>query len=572
MSKIIGIDLGTANIRTAVVEGGQPVLIKDAAGNRSTPSLVSFTDSGERLTGREAGRLAAIGADQPVISVMRKLGTAETISAGGKEYCPERLCAMLLESVKETAESYLGEKVSQAVVSVPDFFSIRQRRAVVDAGRIAGLEVLRIISGTAAAAMACGFGKEESSKVLVYSLGGGSFSVSVVEAGDGIFEVLGTNGSLALGGDDFDRRIVSYAAEQFRKQSGTDLLQDRIALRRLKEAAERARIELSSANEAYISLPYIAAGPKHLDVTLTRTVFNALTADLVNATMELVHKTLKDTDLNADQIDRVILAGGCTRIPAVRDAVRMAVDKEPFGSVNPDECAVLGAAVQGGVLNGDIKNVLLLDVIPMSLGLETEGHVFSEVIDRNTLIPVSRTRIFSTEEDNQTTADIHVLQGGRPAAAENISLGRYRLSGVAPAPKGVPRIEVTFTVDSSGILNVSAGGGECRLTVTESMGLAESEIARYAAEEQIYLAKKSRLREEGEVLNRADSLIREAEKILQEYGATLSAEDSSMIRSETDAFRKVREGGNAAVVRSVMESFTGELYAVLGRLYRQQNK
>ena len=572
MSKIIGIDFGTTNCRVAVMEGGEPVVIACADGNRAMPSAVSLTGDGGRLTGRDAVRQAVISADRTVLSVKRSLGTAKTVSAGGKAYYPQHICAMILEKAKETAEFYLGEKVSQAVISVPACFSNRQRRAVMDAGRIAGLEVLRLISEPSAAALAYGLSREEHGKILVYGLGGGAFNVSIVEIGDGMFEVLAAGGSPALGGDDFDQRIAGYAAEQFRSQCGIDLKQDVTAARRLKEAAENARIELSSVTAANISLPFIAAdadGPKHLDVTLTRAKFNELTVDLVEKTMELTRRVLKDAGLRADEIDRVVLAGGCTRIPAVQDAVRKLTGREPSGGVNPDECVAVGAAIQGGVVSGEVDGVLLLDVTPMSFGLETEGNVFTKLIDRNTSLPVIRTQVFSTAKDGQTTVEIHVLEGEQPTAGDNISLGRFRLTGIAPAPRGVPQIEVAFDIDCSGRLNVSAAdkatGRKYPVALTESAGLSETEIAQCAAEEKTYREKRAKLREDSETLNQADDLLRQAEKLLRETGGRLSAEDRNMLRAETDAFRKIRESGSAAGIRSGMESFTQKVYAVLSR-------
>ena len=446
MSKIIGIDLGTTNSCVAVMEGGQPVVIANAEGSRTTPSVVAFTKDGERLIGQVAKRQAVTNPDRTVISIKREMGTSYKVNIDGKQYTPQDISAMVLSKMKETAESYLGEKVTQAVITVPAYFNDSQRQATKDAGRIAGLEVLRIINEPTAASLAYGLDKEENQKILVYDLGGGTFDVSILDIGDGVFEVLSTNGNTRLGGDDFDQRIIDYVAEQFKKDNGIDLKQDKIACQRLKEAAEKAKIELSGTTTANINLPFITAdatGPKHLDVTLTRAKFDELTRDLVDATVEPMRKALKDAGLSVDQINKVILVGGSTRIPAVQDAVKKVTGKEPFKGINPDECVAIGAAIQGGVLGGEVKDVLLLDVTPLSLGLETEGHIFTRLIDRNTTIPTSKSQVFSTAADGQTTVEIHVLQGERQMAYDNNTLGRFQLTGIAPAPRGVPQIEVT---------------------------------------------------------------------------------------------------------------------------------
>ncbi len=459
MSKIIGIDLGTTNSCVAVMEGGQPTVIANAEGSRTTPSVVAFTKDGERLIGQVAKRQAVTNPERTVISIKREMGTSYKVNIDGKQYTPQDISAMILTKMKETAESYLGEKVTQAVITVPAYFNDSQRQATKDAGRIAGLEVLRIINEPTAASLAYGLDKEENQKILVYDLGGGTFDVSILDIGDGVFEVLSTNGNTRLGGDDFDQRIIDYVADQFRKENGIDLKQDKIACQRLKEAAEKAKIELSGTTTANINLPFITAdatGPKHLDVTLTQAKFNELTADLVDATVEPMRKALKDAGLTVDQINKVILVGGSTRIPAVQEAVKKVTGKEPFKGINPDECVAIGAAIQGGVLGGEVKDVLLLDVTPLSLGLETEGHIFTKLIERNTTIPTSKSQVFSTAADGQTTVEIHVLQGERQMAYDNKTLGRFQLTGIAPAPRGVPQIEVTFSIDNNGIVNVSA--------------------------------------------------------------------------------------------------------------------
>ena len=577
MSKIIGIDLGTTNSCVAVMEGGQPTVIANAEGSRTTPSVVAFTKDGERLIGQVAKRQAVTNPDRTVISIKREMGTSYKVNIDGKQYTPQDISAMILTKMKETAESYLGEKVSQAVITVPAYFNDSQRQATKDAGRIAGLEVLRIINEPTAASLAYGLDKEENQKSLVYDLGGGTFDVSILDIGDGVFEVLSTNGNTRLGGDDFDQRIIDYVAEQFKKENGIDLKQDKIAAQRLKEAAEKAKIELSGTTTANINLPFITAdatGPKHLDVTLTQAKFNELTADLVEATVEPMRKALKDAGLTVDQINKVILVGGSTRIPAVQEAVKKVTGKEPFKGINPDECVAIGAAIQGGVLGGEVKDVLLLDVTPLSLGLETEGHIFTKLIERNTTIPTSKSQVFSTAADGQTTVEIHVLQGERQMAYDNKTLGRFQLTGIAPAPRGVPQIEVTFSIDNNGIVNVSAKdkatGNEQQITITASTNLSEEEINQRVKEAEQFAEQDKKRKEEVETLNHADSLIYETEKTLRENGDKLSDEDKNAVQSEIDAFKKVREGNNADEIKNAMESFTQKVYAVFGKLYQQQ--
>ena len=577
MSKIIGIDLGTTNSCVAVMEGGQPVVIANAEGSRTTPSVVAFTKDGERLIGQVAKRQAVTNPDRTVISIKREMGTSYKVSIDGKQYTPQDISAMILSKMKETAESYLGEKVTQAVITVPAYFNDSQRQATKDAGRIAGLEVLRIINEPTAASLAYGLDKEENQKILVYDLGGGTFDVSILDIGDGVFEVLSTNGNTRLGGDDFDQRIIDYVAEQFKKENGIDLKQDKIAAQRLKEAAEKAKIELSGTTTANINLPFITAdatGPKHLDVTLTQAKFNELTADLVDATVEPMRKALKDAGLTVDQINKVILVGGSTRIPAVQEAVKKVTGKEPFKGINPDECVAIGAAIQGGVLGGEVKDVLLLDVTPLSLGLETEGHIFTKLIERNTTIPTSKSQVFSTAADGQTTVEIHVLQGERQMAYDNKTLGRFQLTGIAPAPRGVPQIEVTFSIDNNGIVNVSAKdkatGNEQQITITASTNLSEEEINQRVKEAEQFAEQDKKRKEEVETLNHADSLIYETEKTLRENGDKLSDEDKNAVQNEIDAFKKVREGNNADEIKNAMESFTQKVYAVFGKLYQQQ--
>ncbi len=577
MSKIIGIDLGTTNSCVAVMEGGEPVVIANAEGARTTPSVVAFTKDGERLVGQIAKRQAITNPDRTISSIKRQMGTAYKVDIDGKSYTPQEISAMILQKLKTDAEAYLGETVTQAVITVPAYFSDSQRQATKDAGRIAGLEVLRIINEPTAASLAYGLDKEEAHKILVYDLGGGTFDVSILEIGDGVFEVLATNGDTRLGGDDFDNRVIDYIANTFQRENGIDLKKDRMAYQRLKEAAEKAKIELSGAMTTNINLPFITAdatGPKHLDMTLTRAKFNELTADLVEKTIGPMNAALKDAGLTAAQIDKVILVGGSTRIPAVQDAVKKVTGKEPFKGINPDECVAIGAAIQAGVLGGEVKDVLLLDVTPLSLGLETEGHIFTKLIERNTTIPTQKSQIFSTAADGQTTVEIHVLQGERPMAYDNKTLGRFQLTGIPAAPRGVPQIEVTFNIDRNGIVNVSAKdlgtGNEQKVTITASTNMTEEEIQARVKEAEQYAEADKQKKDEIETLNHADSLIYEMEKQLKENGEKLSAEDKATVQNEIDAFKKVREGNNAAEIKTAMESLTQKVYAIFGKLYQQQ--
>ncbi len=577
MGKIIGIDLGTTNSCVAVMEGGQPMVITNAEGARTTPSVVAFTKDGERLIGQVAKRQAVTNPDRTVISIKREMGTSYKVNIDGKAYTPQDISAMVLQKMKETAEAYLGETVTQAVITVPAYFNDSQRQATKDAGRIAGLEVLRIINEPTAASLAYGLDKEGTQKILVYDLGGGTFDVSILDIGDGVFEVLSTNGNTRLGGDDFDQRIIDYVAEQFKRENGMDLRQDKIAGQRLKEAAEKAKIELSGTTTANINLPFITAdatGPKHLDMTLTRAKFDELTADLVEATIEPMRKALSDAGLSYNQIDKIIMVGGSTRIPAVQEAVKKVTGKEPFKGINPDECVAIGAAIQGGVLGGEVKDVLLLDVTPLSLGLETEGHIFTRLIDRNTTIPTSKSQVFSTAADGQTTVEINVLQGERQMAYDNKSLGRFQLTGIAPAPRGVPQIEVTFSIDRNGIVNVSAKdkatNNEQKITITASTNLTEEEIQQRVKEAEQFAEQDKKRREEVETLNHADSLIYEMEKQLRENGDKLTDEDKTTVQTEIDAFKKVREGNNAEEIKGAMEAFTQKVYAIFGKMYQQQ--
>jgi molecular chaperone DnaK len=576
MGKIIGIDLGTTNSCVAVMEGGEPVVIPNSEGARTTPSVVAFTKDGERLVGQVAKRQAITNPDRTVISIKREMGTAHKVNIDGKAYTPQDISAMILQKMKAEAEAYLGETVTQAVITVPAYFSDSQRQATKDAGRIAGLEVLRIINEPTAASLAYGLDKEGTQKILVYDLGGGTFDISLLEIGDGVFEVLATNGNNRLGGDDFDERVINYIAETFKKDSGIDLKKDRMAYQRLKEAAEKAKIELSGVMSANINLPFITAdatGPKHLDMTLTRAKFDELTADLVEMTVGPTNQALKDAGLSAAQIDKVILVGGSTRIPAVQTAVKRITNKEPFKGINPDECVAIGAAIQAGVLGGEVKDVLLLDVTPLSLGLETEGHIFTKLIERNTTIPTTKSQVFSTAADGQTTVEIHVLQGERPMAYDNKTLGRFQLTGIPPAPRGVPQIEVTFNIDRNGIVNVSAKdkgtGNEQKITITASTNLTEDEIKQRVKEAEQFAEGDRKRKDEVETVNRADTLIYEIEKQLRESGEKLSSEDKATVQSEIDAFKKVRESNNADQIKTAMDSFTQKVYAVFGKLYQQ---
>ncbi len=577
MSKIIGIDLGTTNSCVAVMEGGEPTVIANAEGSRTTPSVVAFAKNGERLVGQVAKRQAVTNPDRTVISIKRDMGSDRRISIDGKNYTPPEISAMILKKLKDDAEAYLGSAVTEAVITVPAYFSDAQRQATKDAGRIAGLEVKRIINEPTAAALAYGLDKGEAHKILVYDLGGGTFDVSLMEVGDGVFEVLATAGNNRLGGDDFDNRIIDWVAGEFKKENGIDLTKDLQAKQRLKEAAERAKIELSGNLSANINLPFITAdatGPKHLDMTLTRAKFNELTADLVEKTIGPLNQALSDAGLRASDIDKVILVGGSTRIPAVQDAVKKVTGKEPFKGINPDECVAIGAAIQAGVLGGEVKDVLLLDVTPLSLGLETEGHIFTKLIERNTTIPTQKSQVFSTAADGQTTVEIHVLQGERPMAYDNKTLGRFQLTGIAPAPRGVPQIEVTFNIDRNGIVNVSAKdlgtGNEQKVTITASTNMTEEEIQQRVKEAEQFAEADKQKKDEIETFNKADSLIYEMEKQLKDNGDKLSAEDKATVENEIASFKKVREGNNAGEIKSAMDALTQKVYAIFGKLYQQQ--
>jgi molecular chaperone DnaK len=551
MGKIIGIDLGTTNSCVAVMEGGQPTVIANAEGERTTPSIVGFTKTGERLVGETAKRQAVTNVDGTVISIKRHMGEDYKFENDGKKYSPQEISAMILQKLKKDAESYIGETVSEAVITVPAYFTDAQRQATKDAGKIAGLDVKRIINEPTAAALAYGLDNENEQTIMVYDLGGGTFDVSVIEIGDGVIEVLATNGNNHLGGDDFDQRIMDYLVSDFKQKEGIDLKADKMAMQRLKEAAEKAKKELSSATTSNINLPYItmdSTGPKHLDVTLTRAKFNELTADLVEATLEPVRKALKDADISPSELTKVLLVGGSTRIPAVQDEVQKITGKEPFKGINPDECVALGACIQGGKLAGDegAGSVLLLDVTPLSLGIETAGGVSTVLITRNTTIPTSKKQVFSTYEDNQTAVDINIVQGERPMAKDNKSLGRFRLDGIAPAPRGIPQIEVSFDIDANGITKVSAKdlgtGKEQNITITSSTNLSDEEIDKAVKEAEQYAEQDKKRKEAVDTKNEADGLIFQTEKLMKDIGDKMPAEEKAKIEGEVANLKKVNEG------------------------------
>jgi molecular chaperone DnaK len=551
MGKIIGIDLGTTNSCVAVMEGGQPTVIANAEGERTTPSIVGFTKTGERLVGETAKRQAVTNVDGTVISIKRHMGEDYKFENDGKKYSPQEISAMILQKLKKDAESYIGETVSEAVITVPAYFTDAQRQATKDAGKIAGLDVKRIINEPTAAALAYGLDNENEQTIMVYDLGGGTFDVSVIEIGDGVIEVLATNGNNHLGGDDFDQRIMDYLVSDFKQKEGIDLKADKMAMQRLKEAAEKAKKELSSATTSNINLPYItmdSTGPKHLDVTLTRAKFNELTADLVEATLEPVRKALKDADISPSELTKVLLVGGSTRIPAVQDEVQKITGKEPFKGINPDECVALGACIQGGKLAGDegAGSVLLLDVTPLSLGIETAGGVSTVLITRNTTIPTSKKQVFSTYEDNQTAVDINIVQGERPMAKDNKSLGRFRLDGIAPAPRGIPQIEVSFDIDANGITKVSAKdlgtGKEQNITITSSTNLSDEEIDKAVKEAEQYAEQDKKRKEAVDTKNEADGLIFQTEKLMKDIGDKMPADEKAKIEGEVANLKKVNDG------------------------------
>ena len=577
MSKVIGIDLGTTNSCVAVLEGGDPVVIANAEGARTTPSVVAFTKDGERLVGETAKRQAITNPDRTISSIKRHMGENYTVDIDGKKYTPQDISAMILSKLKADAESYLGDKVTEAVITVPAYFSDAQKQATKDAGKIAGLDVKRIINEPTAASLAYGLDKADGSqKILVYDLGGGTFDVSVLELGDGVFEVLATNGDTHLGGDDFDNKIMNYLADEFQKEHGVDLRKDNMALQRLKEAAEKAKKELSSAQTTKINLPFItvtAEGPLHMDVDLTRARFDQLTSDLVEKTIEPMNKAMRDAGVTSADLSKVILVGGSTRIPAVQEAVKRVTGKDPFKGINPDECVAIGASIQAGVLTGEVNDVLLLDVTPLSLSIETLGGVATKLIERNTTIPTKKSQIFSTAADNQTTVDIHVMQGEREMAADNITLGRFQLTGIAPAPRGIPQIEVTFDIDANGIVNVSAKdlgtGKEQKITITSSTKLSEDEINQKVKEAEMYAEEDKKRKEGVEAKNQAEAMIFETEKQLGELGDKVTADEKAKINSAKEALQEALKGDDTDDIKAKTEALTQAFYPVSSRIYQE---
>ena len=576
MGKVIGIDLGTTNSCVAVYEGGEPIVIPNPEGARTTPSVVAFSKTGERMVGQVAKRQAVTNPDRTVSSIKREMGTSYKVEIDGKQYTPQEISAMILQKLKADAEAYLGSKVTEAVITVPAYFTDAQRQATKDAGKIAGLDVKRIINEPTAAALAYGMDKEAEQKIMIFDLGGGTFDVSILEISDGVFEVLATAGNNRLGGDDFDARIMNWIADTFKSESGIDLRADKMAMQRLKEAAEKAKIELSGVASTNINLPFITAdatGPKHFDATLTRAKFDELTADLVAATMGPVKQALSDANLKPGDIAKVLLVGGSTRIPAVQEAVKSFMGKEPFKGINPDECVAIGAAIQGGVLGGDVKDIVLLDVTPLSLGIETMGGVFNRIIDRNTTIPVKKSQIYSTAADNQTSVEIHVLQGERDMAAGNTTLGRFILDGITPAPRGIPQIEVTFDIDSNGIVNVTATdkgtGKEQHITITSSTNMSKEDIDRAVKDAEKFAAEDKKQKEAVEAKNHADSLIFQSEKTLTELGDKVTEAEKAPVTAAIEKLKETIKSGDTDAIKADTEALEKSFYAISEKLYAQ---